>query len=437
MIKNIKDGLTGFLLLIATQTVSQAQLRNSLKPGDKVPDIVFEQLYKRGNNKLSQSHIQNKLIILDFWNIWCSACLSSMPKLDSLQKMFGGQLQIILVTTNKPNEVKKVFTKPYLKQVDLPIITEDSVLSSFFTYESVPHHVWINSNGIIEYISYPYNTNEKNIQGYLSGNKPVMAYKNDHVNIDISKPLWAKENESFANHIKYYSYVTGWISENGVGLKTRFIDSTKETIGLRFINTEILSLYQTAFGGFDGGIFKYRNRIVLNVLDSELFRQPLNEYDMDKWNEGNLVSYEIATSLASKDGLYKIMQNDLKRYFDYDATIERKRVKCLSLIRTSEVDKIKTKKFVRRIVRTDSSFIVENETISKGLLERLRIANASIGTPIIDETGYLGKIDLSLNCSLSDISSLKKELKRYDLDLVLELKDIEMLVITDKNACCN
>ncbi|MFT3678651.1 MAG: TlpA disulfide reductase family protein [Ferruginibacter sp.] len=437
MVKNIKDGLTGFLLLIATQATSQSQLRKSLEPGDKVPDIVFEQLFKRSNNTLTASHIQEKLIILDFWNVWCSACLTSMPKMDSLQKMFGDKLQIILVTTNKPSEVKKALAKPYLKQVDLPIIAEDSVLSSVFTYVSVPHHVWINANGIVEYISYPYNTNEKNIKGYLSGNKPLLAYKNDQTSIDISKPLWAKENESFSNHIKYYSYATGWISENSIGLKTRFVDTIKGTIGLRFINTELLSLFQTAFGGFDGGIFKYQNRIVLNVSDSALFRQPPNENDMDKWNNENLVSYEIAAKFSSKDDLYKIMQSDLKRYFGYDAVIEKKRVNCLTLIRTSEVDKIKSKKSVRKIVRTDSSFVIENETISKGLLERLRIANASLSTPIIDETGYPGKIDLILNCSLSDIASLKQELQKYDLNLVLEEKDVDMLVITDKNACCN
>ncbi|MFT3981192.1 MAG: TlpA disulfide reductase family protein [Ferruginibacter sp.] len=437
MVKNIKDGLTGFLLLIATQATSQSQMRKSLEPGDKVPDIIFEQLFNRSNNKLTASHIKQKLIILDFWNVWCSACLSSMPKMDSLQKMFGDKLQIILVTTNKPNEVKRAFAKPYLTQVDLPMITEDSILSSIFTYESVPHHVWINANGFVEYISYPYNTNEKNITGYLSGNKPQMAYKNDQISIDISKPLWAKENDFFSNHIKYYSYATGWISENSIGLKTRFIDTTKGTIGLRFINTELLSLYQAAFGGFDGGTFKYQNRIILNVSDSALFRQPTNEYDIDKWNGENLVSYEIAAKLSSKDDLYKIMQDDLKRYFGYDAVIERKRVKCLTLIRTSEVDKMKSKKSVRRIVRTDSSFVIENETISKGLLERLRIVNASLSTPVIDETGYWEKIDLNLNCSLSDITSLKNELQKYDLDLVLEEKDLEMLVITDKNACCN
>lgn len=436
MIKNIKDGLLGFLLLISAQAISQAVLQKSLAPGDKVPDIVFEQLYKRTGKKLTTSAVHKKLVILDFWNIWCSACLTSLPKMDSLQKKFSEEVQIVLVTTNKESEVRKALSRPFLKQVDLPVVAEDSVLSSLFTYESVPHHVWIDANGFVEYISYYYNTNEKNIRDYLSGNKPMLAYKNEQSSIDFSLPLWSKGNEAFSNHIKYYSYITGWISESGVGGKAKFVDTTKAVTGFRFINGELLSLYQTAFGGFDGGVFRYQNRVLLEMADSALFRQPGSESDIDKWNAKNLVSYEIAISLSQKDELYNYMQNDLDRYFGYCATIERRRVMCLCLVRTSKTDKLESKKTARKVTRIDSSLVVENETISKALLERLRIANAFLNTPIVDDTGYQGKVDLRLNSSLSDIKSLRKELQKYDLDLVLKERDLEMLVIADKNACC-
>lgn len=434
MIKNIKDGLLGFLLLISAQAISQPVLQKSLSPGDKVPDIVFEQLYKRTGEKLTSSLVNKKLVILDFWNIWCSACLTSLPKMDSLQKKFSEEVQIVLVTTNKESEVRKALSRPFLKQVDLPIVAEDSVLSSLFTYESVPHHVWINANGFVEYISYYYNTNEKNIKDYLSGNKPVLAYKNELTQLDISKPLWAKENIHFERNIQFYSYFSGWLSEYGGGGKSRFSDSITDRIGIRFINEPLLSLCQIAFGGIDGGDFIYPNRLILDVPDPKMFFGPKNEYEQDQWNINNFFCYEIAVPTSKQSELLPMMQQDLNRYLNYSVNIEKRLIKCLSLVRTSNKDKMRSVNTLNKVVQTDSSLLIEGVSFMNGLIRRLKFSNQSIKTPIVDETGYTGRIDMKINCPLFDIESLRRELVKYDLDLVLREKEIEMLVIKSKTC---
>lgn len=52
--------------------------------------------------------------------------------------------------------------------------------------------------------------------------------------------------------------------------------------------------------------------------------------------------------------------------------------------------------------------------------------------PIIDETGYKGNVDMIINAKLNDMSSLRKDLKRYNLDLIEGERVINMLVIRDK-----
>ncbi|MNR56139.1 hypothetical protein D3C85_1766580 [compost metagenome] len=54
--------------------------------------------------------------------------------------------------------------------------------------------------------------------------------------------------------------------------------------------------------------------------------------------------------------------------------------------------------------------------------------------PFSDETNYQGLIDVNLAVnvkSAADIPSLRAALKRYDLDIKEEMREIEMFVITE------
>jgi thiol-disulfide isomerase/thioredoxin len=436
MRKIIIDALLSFLLLIGSPSFAQQLKSHRIFIGEKMPDIVLEHFYNQPGKKINLFDLKKKLIILDFWNIWCSACITSFPKMDSLQRKFNDQIQILLVTSNNAAEVRRIFSKPFLQNVNLPIISGDSLLLKLFPHESVPHHIWLNDSGVVKYITYGYNTNEKSITDYLAGHKPILAYKSEEDNLDFSKPLWAKENEAFAQHVRYYSYSSGWLSEYGGGGKSRFLDSTLDVIGLRFINESLLSLYQTAFGGFDGGEFRYPNRIILEVPAHELFYSPSDNHNIDGWNAQNLVCYEISVPLSKKDDLFKLMQHDMDRYFDYCVNVEKRMMKSLCLIRTSIRDKLKSNTTTRKIIQTDSSLVIDNEYLDKSLIGRLRFANSALKNPVLDETGYSGKVDMKLYCSLSDIFSLRRELQKYDLDLVHEEREIDMLVIKEKNTCC-
>lgn len=52
-------------------------------------------------------------------------------------------------------------------------------------------------------------------------------------------------------------------------------------------------------------------------------------------------------------------------------------------------------------------------------------------TPLIDNTGYHGQIDIMLTGNQSSVDNLRKEFQRYDLDLVLKKMPVTVLVIAD------
>ena len=151
-----------------------------------------------------------------------------------------------------------------------------------------------------------------------------------------------------------------------------------------------------------------------------------------EWMRRHTYCYEIMVPPHLSDSIFSIMRQDMVRLFpQYRASVEKRNVKCLVLERTSDVDKIKTS---GRPVNFSFDFMGASMTncsiallishLNGTLLQHLDI-------PVIDQTGYKGKIDIRLRGNLSDVETLRKALHAYDLDLVTRFMDIDMLVIRD------
>ena len=132
-------------------------MTSPLKLGDKMPDIYLGEFLEDSTKKMKVSDLKGSLVILDFWETWCSSCIAAMPKMDSLQKEFGNRIKIILVTRNDRAKVSAIFKKGNIRRPDLPLVINDSFLRKLFPYNTVPHHVWIDQNGIVKFITDGYN----------------------------------------------------------------------------------------------------------------------------------------------------------------------------------------------------------------------------------------------------------------------------------------
>ncbi|WP_146752975.1 TlpA family protein disulfide reductase [Sphingobacterium multivorum] len=85
-----------------------------LKVGDLVGDDFYSHMHKSvdwSSKAVSQTNLslhRDKLIILDFWAPWCSPCLGSLKKLDSLKKTWdANKVVIIPVTTNGLKDITR------------------------------------------------------------------------------------------------------------------------------------------------------------------------------------------------------------------------------------------------------------------------------------------------------------------------------------------
>ncbi|GAB3832884.1 hypothetical protein GCM10028895_51210 [Pontibacter rugosus] len=60
------------------------------------------------------------------------------------------------------------------------------------------------------------------------------------------------------------------------------------------------------------------------------------------------------------------------------------------------------------------------------------LSEKTIRLPVVDGTGYAGNVDLDIRAPLSDLPALRRELRRYNLELVEAEREIDVLVLRDK-----
>jgi len=144
--------------------------------------------------------------------------------------------------------------------------------------------------------------------------------------------------------------------------------------------------------------------------------------------------YELTLPISKRDELFTRMQTDLNLYLPYTAKVMSRKRNCLVLVKLSSIDKIKSKGGKALYKDTEEDGLhVRNQPLKSTLLYSLKVSNYHLSTPIIDKTNYLINIDIDIKSKLSDIKEVRKELKKYNLDLIEKEISIPMLVIKDRD----
>src|SRR5579875_3652449 len=77
--------------------------------GDAVPDVTIPNIIGYSDATIRLAQLRGKLVILDFMATNCVSCLEALPSMDSLQQQFGARLQILFVTTEGKEKVRRFF----------------------------------------------------------------------------------------------------------------------------------------------------------------------------------------------------------------------------------------------------------------------------------------------------------------------------------------
>ncbi len=396
----------------------------ALKIGDKMPDMVFDTVANYSSNQLRLSDFKGKLIILDFWATWCTSCIYHFHQLDSLQKRFKDQIQIVLVDSKstKDNYTKvtkffKSWTSRY-KNFALPTTIGDTIAEKYFPHTVIPHVVWLSKDGIIKSITTADEVTGPNIRNLLEMGENKLFVKDDFKN----RPLFLTEDITITDVDQYSIFLKG--QQPGLGHMNRWITSGNLVRGRALINRPILVMYQFAVNGLNGNLGFDRKRTLIELQNS-------NESFINLSDEAFACSFELIVPKSETSNLYQYMLQDLNRYSGYYGRIEKRKTKCWALIATGEIPPTKMEKSANKLYDSTNRRL-SNMPIT-ALVNFLNDAK-SILLPLIDQSKFLGQLDIQLPGDLSNIAEIRKALQLYNLDLVEMEISLDMFVLGEKNG---
>ncbi len=433
----MKSLLTIFIFCVVIlnfpKPCSAQTIFKEIQVGDKCPDVLLENIENYRATTARLSDFKDKLLIIDFWSRGCSSCIGSFPKIDFLQKKFKDNIQILLVSKESKMALDKYIASvnKAIKLPDIPRITNDKIISKLFPYRVVPYHIWINADGIVIAKTTGGNLTEDHILDVLAKKKVIMSQPFHERYEEYSKIPLRDLIATDKNKLLLYNSIFSKFSFNYPNFTAQNIDTVNNTTRRSFVNVSIVQLYLSAFNDSSNAI-EANQRIILDVRNKSRLIYP-GKNKGDEWKLNSCFSYEqiMPIFLGSKSNLF--MQEDLNRYFGallgIKGKAEKRKVKTLTLVRTSTEDKLSTKGGIPN--NELPTFI--NGTLQFAFIEQLRKIYLNQGYLIIDKTNYWGNIDIHLSGNLSDVEILRKELEKYDLNILEKEEELEVLTISEIN----
>lgn len=397
------------------------------------------------NGKDTVCHISDfkgKLLIIDFWATWCAPCRTFLKTSDSLNREFEGRAVILPVTSEDSSAVMP-FLRSYKKFTGIEIMTgyKDVTLNIAFNHKIIPHEVWIDPRGKVVAITDCYNVTSDNISKVLSGSIPAFTMKDDRTlsDIDLNKPVLLGDkkipipdslvllHKTFPGYeVIITKYCKKFQSAAGIG--------TDEDLFHAF-NVPVSELFLWAASKFE---LLNDNSIILKTKDSSRFIIPNDPIESDYWTKDNGYCFELLiTDSSLRKERFSLAVKELNSYFGKYMHVEGKltmEVKdAYVLKRTVKSDLILSKGGEPKERDNAYSLDYRNAAFSDFFFRMKTYYLQLLKYPLLDETN-LGsqKVDIQLQCKLSDLPSINQAIKKYGLLIEKGRRRVECVLVKDK-----
>jgi len=400
-----------------------------LNIGDTIPEYLWHlplQVVNHpdGKETITLGDYRRKLIILDFWATWCSACIGNFPTVAQMQRTFENDLATLLVTYEPKNKALQTLQgRNRSPQTNLTSIVEDSIFQQLFEHKLIPHYVWISAKGVVKATTSTAAITVENIRNAIADENIDAAYK---IDMDLAKPLFSSEWLPTQNLKHYAILINGRIEGTGSGTKPRVQNG--RTTGFLFTNTSLLKLYEYCFRGIDK---RYRFAdLNVSVKNPEYLIREKSTLPLKEWYRRFGYSFDFIIPEERADSLYDHMLNTLNTVSPYVGSVKEVEEICLVLRPICDQKDFVYTQGDRQIQVANNQLMLNNVPMHY-LIEKLN-TEFSFGKRIVDSTNYQGKIHVEFSNEIHSLAGLKKELRKHGLSLTKERIRVHTFTINDK-----
>ncbi|CAN5855788.1 hypothetical protein BH11MYX2_BH11MYX2_35010 [soil metagenome] len=89
------------------------------------------------------------VVIVDFWATWCGPCMKAMPHLETLQRRYQGELEVIAVNLDDAATAREIWDK---RGYTMTLAADQDETSQRYGVSTIPHTVLIDRAGLVRYV---------------------------------------------------------------------------------------------------------------------------------------------------------------------------------------------------------------------------------------------------------------------------------------------
>lgn len=400
------------------------------------------------------------LLVIDFWATWCSPCVSLLPKAKELEKEFEGKLKVLSVSYEDHVKVSSFLKNMHTSTgVKISSIVEDLKLSKLFPHRSVPHLVWIDSNGRLISITGGEELTKNNVERALDGksalsNTTYMVKKknidyrrglyniglkeilqNGSVNMQTSETIDSSQVLFYSIASRYNPSLTGQFRYND-----RKITFSNISLSLLYRYVYELSYYdEPKYGAFSSDVnksFEIENKEISSKVIMPAMENVTGQ-EIIGWGKENAVCFEIVyDERLSWSERMKQVKDEVDRCFakpmGFTTYVEPRldsNVYVLKRIRDVEIENTIAKEPVRKYDRY--SYLQKGIPISNFFNILRGYFFQSQKVTFLADINLEEVNELDLVCNMTDIEEINKALDKYGLKFENEPRMVDVLVFTD------
>jgi thiol-disulfide isomerase/thioredoxin len=130
--------------------------------GSPAPEIRAEAVMGDGPKTLKDAN--GKVVILDFWATHCGPCKKSFPKYQEIVNDYGGDVAVIAVATDDPEDVKKEQIEEFAKNTGVKfsiVWDKDKTAAKTYSPVTLPVSYIVDKGGVVRHFHVGYKDGEE------------------------------------------------------------------------------------------------------------------------------------------------------------------------------------------------------------------------------------------------------------------------------------
>ena len=130
--------------------------------GAAAPELSAELITGEGPSTLKDA--SGRVVIVDFWATYCAPCKKSFPKYQELADQFGGDLAVIGVSVDDPEDITKEQIEEFAKTtgVKFAVVWDKArATAPKYTPPKMPTSFVIDKTGVVRHVHAGYESGEE------------------------------------------------------------------------------------------------------------------------------------------------------------------------------------------------------------------------------------------------------------------------------------